>query len=407
MKHLFWGLGLLFWTLPVFGQSVVKSMANLPDTGQTSSYTTTFGEDHDYTFFPPSYRDNNNGTISDMVTTLMWQQSDGGEMTFEQATAYCEVLALGGLSDWRLPTPAEAFSIFNHQNPNPAVNTTFFAKTDAEYWWTSQKQINDANKVWVTNGGGGIGNHAKNETVSAGGTKKFHARCVRDVQSPSNLPARFVEHGNGTITDLLTGLMWQKTPSTVAKTWEDALVYAESLVLADAGDWRLPNIKELRSISDESFINPSVPPVLSNLGVKKYWSSTSLPNQTTRAWYWNTQFGITTYELKTAELFVIAVRNAQQTTANETHTPSSHPFEVQVFPNPARQKVTLRFPPSTHTSSKTVQLTNLLGQQVFQTCLESSVQDYQIPLHAFAAGLYLLRVTQKDFAHSQLIVLQK
>ena len=124
-KKLLFGFLLLNSTL-FFGQSVSKTIRLLPDTGQTQSYTTTFGEDHDYLINTPSFTNNGNGTITDNVTGLMWQQVDGGEMTFENAITYCNNLTLGGLSGWRLPTPIEAYSILNHQNSNPAINTTFF-----------------------------------------------------------------------------------------------------------------------------------------------------------------------------------------------------------------------------------------------------------------------------------------
>jgi len=48
----------------------------LPDTGQTQSFTSTFGEDSDYTINPPSYTDNGDGTITDNVTGLIWQKED-------------------------------------------------------------------------------------------------------------------------------------------------------------------------------------------------------------------------------------------------------------------------------------------------------------------------------------------
>ena len=101
-------------------------------------------------------------------------------MTYESAIAYCSSLALGGYDDWRLPTCLELFSINNFDYTNPALNSTVFVKTVAEYWWTSETQVGDAAKVWVVNAGGGIGNHPKNETVSAGGTKKIHVRAVRN-----------------------------------------------------------------------------------------------------------------------------------------------------------------------------------------------------------------------------------
>ncbi|MEC4048265.1 DUF1566 domain-containing protein [Flavobacterium sp. SUN046] len=295
-----------------FSQSVPKTIQLLPDTGMTTSYTTTFGEDNDYTINAPSFTNNNDGTITDNVTGLMWQQVDGGEMTIESAHTYCDILALANYTDWRLPTPIEAFSILNQQKNNPAMNTVYFPSTGAEYWWTSDYQAGDNTKVWVTNSGGGIGNHPKTETVSAGGTHQFHVRAVRNTTTPTLLPSHFTDNGDGTITDHLTQLIWQKTPNTAALTWEQALSYAEGLVLAGANDWRLPNIKELQSLNDETISNPSVNTnFFSSIGIKNYWSATTLlPNPTnlSSAWYWNTQFGITTYDNKSNSNYVICVR---------------------------------------------------------------------------------------------------
>jgi hypothetical protein len=281
-------------------------MKRLPDTGQTASYTSTFGEDNDYNFFTPYFIKNNNGIITDTITSLQWQQTDGGELKIENAMMYCDTLTLGGYTDWRLPNAQEAFSILNMQNVNPAINTTYFTNTGAEYWWTSVRQANDTNKIWCTNAGGGIGNHPRTETISAGGNKKFHVRAVRDVVSPSTIPNHYTDNNNGTITDNLTNLVWQKIPSTIAQTWEQAITMAENLSLGGFTDWRLPNIKELQSLNDETVIAPSVTsPYFQNLGVKKYWSSTTLPNQIAKAWYWDTQYGITTYDTKTNTNYVI------------------------------------------------------------------------------------------------------
>jgi len=187
-------------------------MLRLPDTGQNTSYTNTFGEDADYDINTPFYLLNGNGTVTDTVTSLMWQQTDGGEMTIENAQLYCDTLTLGGYTDWRLPNCHELFSILNHDKVNPAIDTIYFTKTLAEYWWSSERQANDSNKVWVTNAGGGVGNHPKTETISAGGPKRFHVRAVRDVTTPTLLPNHFMDNGNGTTTDLVTDLTWQQIP---------------------------------------------------------------------------------------------------------------------------------------------------------------------------------------------------
>jgi Protein of unknown function (DUF1566) len=105
-------------TAAAFAQST-KTMLRLPDTGQNMGYTTTFGEDNDYTINPPHFYNNLNGTLSDTVTGLMWQRIDGGEMTVENAAIYADTLTLSGFTDWRLPTAREAFSILNLQNNNP------------------------------------------------------------------------------------------------------------------------------------------------------------------------------------------------------------------------------------------------------------------------------------------------
>ena len=66
----------------------------LPDSGQTGSYTTTPGEDADYLVNAVSLTDNGDGTVTDNITGLEWQKTDGGEMTWENAGSYCENLLL-------------------------------------------------------------------------------------------------------------------------------------------------------------------------------------------------------------------------------------------------------------------------------------------------------------------------
>jgi hypothetical protein len=341
-----------------FAQSIQKTINLLPDTGQTGSYTSTFGEDNDYNINVPSYTNNGNSTITDNITGLMWQQADGGEMTIENAIIYANNLVLGGFSDWRLPTPIESFSILNHQNNNPAMSNIFTASA-AEYWWTNKFQVGDATKVWSTNAGGGIGKHSKSETISAGGIKKFHAKAVRDVTTPTTISNHFTDNGNGTITDNLTLLVWQKVSNPNLFTWENALVYAEGLNLATASDWRLPNIKELQSLNDETVSNPSVNTTFfPTIGAHNYWSSTSLPNQTTKAWYWSTIFGVTTYDTKTNTNFVICVRGTPAVLAiNEVDFKS----KIKVFPNPFSSYITIK----NGNGNETFILYNQLGQEVF------------------------------------------
>lgn len=373
-------------------QSISKTMLRLPDTGETSSYTNTFGEDSDFTINPPFFVNQGNGTVIDTVTSLMWQQTDGGEMTIENAELYCDSLTLGGYTDWRLPNAHESFSILNHQNTNPAINTTFFTTTAAQYWWTSDRQANDNNKIWCTNAGGGIGNHPKIETISAGGTKTFHVRAVRDMYVPQMLPNHFTDNGDGTITDNLTLLIWQKMPYSDTLTWEQALHYADTLSLANQNDWRLPNIKELQSLNDESLINPSLNTnYFTVAGAKKYWSSTSLPNQTTKAWYLNTQFGITTYSEKTWKHELMCVRGAGNIA---TELAEDIVYQAFAYPNPFSNHINIQ----NSKGAETCELRNAMGQIIYRGKAIAQQDFSYLP-----NGVYFLQIIDKKVANFRLV----
>jgi len=346
-------------------QQISKSIIKLPDTGQNISYTNTFGEDNDITIFPPFFEVFANGTVKDTITGLMWQQIDGGEMTIENATVYCDTLSLGGYYDWRLPTALEAFTILNHQHANPALDPAIFPTSAAEYWWTSNRQTNDSSKVWATNAGGGIGNHPKSETISAGGIKKFHVRAVRDIVSAQLIVNRFIDNLDGTITDNLTNLIWQKNIITDTLSWEEALNYSNTLTLAGKNDWRLPNIKELRSLNDEFLVNPSLNSnfFIGNT-IQKFWSSTTLPNQASKAWFYDTHFGITTYYLKTHKIQLICVRGGNDEVSS-TINKTTADAQIKVFPNPASNFIEIDN--STNSLVINTKITNTCGETIINS----------------------------------------
>lgn len=291
----------------------------VPDTGQITSYTNTPGEDSDYLINPQQFADRGDGTVSESVTGLLWQKVDGGEMTFDAAQSYVKTLNLGGKTGWRLPTPQEAIQLLNHDANNPAIDTKYFPASAAEYYWTSDTQVGDPSRVWVTNVGGGLGPHPKNETISAGGTHRFHVRAVYGTITPSH---SLVDSGNGTVTDLNSGLVWQQADSGPL-TWDAALRYAESFVLNGQDDWRMPNVKELQTLSElgqntTPQINKTLFPTAQAMA---YWTSTTLKQGGSSTSAWVVEFGMNTtsnpprnqpgivsYDLKTMQYPVRSVR---------------------------------------------------------------------------------------------------
>lgn len=97
----------------------------------------------------------------------------------------------------------------------------------------------------------------------------------------------YSNHNDGTVTDNNTSLMWQQVNDNIDRNWDTAMTYCENLSLAEYNDWRLPNVKELESIVDESRYNPSVDTtVFPNTFIDYfYWSSTTYVYNSGMAWY--------------------------------------------------------------------------------------------------------------------------
>jgi hypothetical protein len=393
-KDLFFAALLLGCMHVSYGQQAARTMLRLPDTGQNNSYTFTFGEDSDYLIHAPAFTVHGDGTVTDTVTGLMWAATDGGEMTFENARIYTDSLTLAGYTDWRLPSAKELFSIQDLQRSNPSLDPAVFTAGTAEYWWSSETQVNDSTKVWVTNAGGGIGNHRRVETISAGGTKRFHARAVRQPLASTMVSSRFTDNGDGSVTDHLTDLVWQSVPYVDSLTWEQALGYADTLGLAGETDWRLPNIKELQSLTDLQHYNPSFDTSYFHTPSQgKYWSSTTLQNQPLQAWYLDSRYGITTYSPKTARNLLSCVRG--NTTISTFVAPVvAAPSESVVYPNP----FTDRFALSAALTGCTVTITDLYGNQFYEgRGLES------FDFSSLSSGIYVLSFPFTDFPARRIV----
>jgi hypothetical protein len=151
---------------------------------------------------------------------------------------------------------------------------------------------------------------------------------------------RFTDNKNGTVTDNLTGLVWLKntnckdTVGGIDKSsgklrWADALTWSNNLAggrcdLIDGstvGQWRLPSVKELQSLTDYAYSIAlsdsagtkmwSEGDAFSGLQVGNYWSSTTYAGAPTDvAWFIYFPTGIVSYELaaKTSMFYVWPVR---------------------------------------------------------------------------------------------------
>jgi hypothetical protein len=105
--------------------------------------------------------------------------------------------------------------------------------------------------------------------------------CIFHVFAGMSWAARFVDNGDGTVTDLNTGLIWQQgddqnNPNSI---WQQAIDYCKALSLAHHSDWRLPTVEELTSLTHIGRVPPSIDTqYFPQCRSSHYWSSSTVVN---------------------------------------------------------------------------------------------------------------------------------
>jgi hypothetical protein len=357
-KQFVWIWAVFFVSLPfaAFGGEV-----DLPRTGQTTCYDASgnvitcpgTGQDGDLQAgveWPvPRFTDNDNGTITDHLTGLIWLKNANcfGSRTWSEALADCNALESGsfGLTDgsvagdWRLPDIVELESLVNAQAANPAswLNTQGFTSVQSSIYWSASTYAYYTDYAWfVGMGYGSVSSDGKSngyyvwpvrggqdglaETWRTGQTISYAAADDGALKRGVAWPVpRFTDNGMGTVTDHLTGLIWLKNANCFgSRTWSQALADCNALEsgscgLTDgsvAGDWRLPNRKELLSLIDFSRYNPVLPQGYPFINVQSsaYWSSGTSAFITFFAWMVHMSYGYVSNDPKSSSLYVWPVR---------------------------------------------------------------------------------------------------
>jgi len=100
---------------------------------------------------PGRMLDNGDGTVTDTVTGLMWQQATNAAGTWESALSSAEGLSLAGHDDWRLPNRNELQTLVDYTQTGPAINVPLFSDTISWYYWTSTTDAGNPALAWRIN----------------------------------------------------------------------------------------------------------------------------------------------------------------------------------------------------------------------------------------------------------------
>jgi hypothetical protein len=310
---------------PIVGTNQTKFYDNSTEIKAPIAGDDFYGQNATYLGNIPEYRDNGDGTVTDLVTGLIWQQSpdtnrDGyitasDKMTYKEAISGASTFTLGGYTDWRLPTIKEQYSliIFSGIDPSgyestsvdglvPFIDTNYFKFAygdstageriiDSQYA-SSTMYVDEQLLFGVNFADGRIKGYGLKMPFGPG-DKTFFVTYVRGNKKYGI--NNFNDNGDRTISDKATGLMWMQNDNQKGLLWQEALNYAENYEFAGYSDWRLPNVKELQSVvdysrapntSDSAAIDPlfNCSEIENEAGQKDYpfyWSSTTHSNWST------------------------------------------------------------------------------------------------------------------------------
>jgi len=263
-------------------------------------------------------------TVVDNVTGLIWtRNANPSEFPFMWEEALAHVKQMNreqrfGHADWRLPNRKELFSLVSHVQINPALPADHpFTNIFSGYYWTSTTCVRLPREAWYVHFGGGrvfkgmkhgsymvwpvrsgvnglkaIPRSGQDTCYSGAGKVIPCFDSGQDGALQIGIPwpkPRFVEYQQ-TVLDKLTGLVWTKLADLTFKTvdWKSALDTIKTMNDERAfgySDWRLPNIRELESLTNAGSHSPALPHRhLFNKVRKFYWSSATSTYDPRYAW---------------------------------------------------------------------------------------------------------------------------
>lgn len=349
-------------------EAATNAPAPVPVTGANVSDAP--GDDGDVrpgTAYPsPRFTDSGDGTITDNATGLVWlKNADAfGNLTWTQALDACAALANGqsGISDgsaagqWRLPQREELASLLYFGPTSGAAlpqNHPFTNPRSTAYWTGNSYalQHSDAWIVWMSDGAASLSDKSTSQRAlwpvrtGTGGAPIPVARTgavdlpgyVEDAREDGATrhgvawPApRFTDLGDGTVRDNLTGLVWLRNANPFGtRTWTQALRSCAGLSHGSAGltdgsstgDWRLPTVRELRSLLCLGYYLPALSDAAGTgqwtegsaftaVQSDLYWTSTSSEfGGDGSAWHVNLYVGSIGMSAASTSRFVWPVRN--------------------------------------------------------------------------------------------------
>jgi Protein of unknown function (DUF1566) len=306
--------------------------------------------------------DNDDGTVTDTRTSLMWLQDSSCIGTADWQDSFLKLKDFNSnpisyscgtkhntFSDWSLPNRHELRSLIEHDTDLPALPVSHpFANVQPYYWTSTTAAYNpsQAYKLFMGTGELQLSNkdtlqyiwpvrpaqkHAPRERITdqtqAPVYKKIHSmfRSSGEQITVSWPAVRFADQGDGTLIDNKSGLMWLKDSQCLGKRkWTGTSQAIERLnqyphrvgckeYTKTYDNWQLPDLTTLTELTYGAVDNPADwlnKQGATDVPARSYWSVTENPLNIYYAWALNLRQGTPRNYAKTFPLFVWPVRMA-------------------------------------------------------------------------------------------------
>jgi hypothetical protein len=273
----------------------------------------------------------NNEVVVDEHTGLMWPRDAGlleFPITWEEALAEIKTFnetGLFGYHDWKLPNRRELFSLMSHEVINPSVDAGhLFTGIFHGYYWTSTTCARLPDQAWYIHlGGARVFKGMKHRSYMVWPVREIDPGSSRVMKTGQTVcyegsgnqmnchgsgqdgefqagvsfqDRRFREDGDN-VLDIGTGLTWLKHANVHQQTmdWKTAGNVISQMNKDQAygfDDWRVPEIRDLESLTDMDHHSPALPENHPFTHVQAfYWSATTSQYDTGYAWVLYTKDG--------------------------------------------------------------------------------------------------------------------
>jgi len=236
--------------------------------------------------------------VVDNFTHYEWHKTADSAKNWADAEEYCRTSTYGGTQlYWRLPKPEELLTIVDSGRTDSPLASIFSAS--ANTFWADEESRNSEN-AWRINENGTLESVAK--------STENHVLCVH--VNEYDAPAQSFTAAEETVTDNVSGLIWQKQHVS-SKSWSEALSYCEDASTDGKFDWRLPNRNELASLIDFTKTSDAASG-LSSVPAQIFWTSTSSITEATKAWTVDFADGSISETDKSTTKYVLCVRSENE-----------------------------------------------------------------------------------------------